>query len=427
MIENIQHHQESLPDRWQVLIVDDDPNGHVMPQRALNELTFRRRKVEVIDAFSTGEALKKLEENADIAVAVVDIILQTEDEGLRLVRTIREEMGNRLIRIILRSGEERKFPESRLIIDYDINGYTGRSEDSAKQFLISIITAFRSYEHLRTIYSLNKSLEEKVKDRTQALSDANLKLRSYISRLENDQEAGGKMQKKLLPDTLKTYGDCTFSSRIYTSMYLSGDFLDYFEIDEDRVGFYIADVSGHGISSAFITVLLKNFIDTQLENYWNEGDRLIFEPVRLAEKLNGEVLRENFGKYLTIFYGIIDRRNDTLSYTNCGQFPYPFLRTQNTTKSLSNAGTPVGLFLEPEFEEAEIKMSRDSTLLFISDGILEILSQASIKEKRGYIRSVFENAGVNLKQITEHLGLTNYYYYPDDITFLMVQRSGEDG
>ncbi len=427
MTEKIQAQYNSLPERWQVLLVDDDPEGHVLPRSVLENLSFMNKSVEVLDAYSAQEAVDILSQNPDIAVAVIDIILNSEQEGLQLVRTIRERLENHLIRIILRTGQEHNFPENHIIINYDINGYTGRNESSAKQLTTSIIAAFRSYRDLRTIYELNRSLEAKVQDRTQALSDANLKLRSYISRLENDQEAGGKMQQKLLPDTMKTFGDCTFSSRIYTSMYLSGDFLDYFEIDTDRVGFYIADVSGHGISSAFITVLLKNFIDTQLENYWNEGNPLIFKPARMAQRLNGEILRENFGKYLTIFYGIIDRRNNTLNYTNCGQFPYPLLREREKTIVLSDAGTPVGLFLDPEFLEGTVELAEQSSLLVISDGILELLPEASIKKKRNYIRTMFETDGSDLKVVTEKLGLSNYYYYPDDITFLMVQRGGGDG
>ncbi|MCF7949135.1 MAG: serine/threonine-protein phosphatase, partial [Spirochaetia bacterium] len=214
---------------------------------------------------------------------------------------------------------------------------------------------------------------------------------------------------------------------IYTSMYLSGDFLDYFEIDADRVGFYMADVSGHGISSAFITVLLKNFVDTQLENYWNEGDQLIMRPYLIVKKLNSEILRENFGKYLTIFYGVLDQKRNTLRYTNCGQFPYPLLRENGKVKPLEPAGTPVGLFVEPEFMEEEIPVSKESALLIISDGILELLPQASVKEKRNLIRHFFSFPGINLQELTEQLGLSRQYSFPDDITFLMLKRSADNG
>ena len=123
MPDHQEYYSEALPvENWQVLIVDDDPEGHTIPGRALGNLKFRGRRVDILDAYSSEEALDLLTSNQDIAVAVIDVILRTEDEGLRLVRTIREELENHLIRIILRTAEDQKFPEYRIVIDYDING-----------------------------------------------------------------------------------------------------------------------------------------------------------------------------------------------------------------------------------------------------------------------------------------------------------------
>ncbi|MCF7949484.1 MAG: fused response regulator/phosphatase [Spirochaetia bacterium] len=386
------------------------------------------RKVEVLDAYSTSESLELFRQYNDIAVALIDIFVDKDPaSGLELVQKIRNELHNTQLRIILRSRLEGDQPQEELFVEYDINDYKEKGELTIEKLRTPIINAFRSFNDLQRITNLNNSLEKKVQERTRALSEANLKLRTYISRLENDQEAGGRMQQKLLPDTQKSFGDCTFASRIYTSMYLSGDFLDYFEIDADRVGFYMADVSGHGISSAFITVLLKNFVDTQLENYWNEGDQLIMRPYLLVKKLNSELLRENFGKYLTIFYGVLDQKRNTLRYTNCGQFPYPLLRENGKVNPLEPAGTPVGLFVEPEFMEEEIPVSKESALLIISDGILELLPQASVKEKRNLIRHFFSFPETDLQELTEQLGLSRQYSFPDDITFLMLKRSADNG
>ena len=425
--ENELTHEGSFPPSWKVLIVDDEEEVHLLTKMVLGDLVFKDRSVELMSAYSSQEALTLLYDNQDISVALIDIIMEYDTAGLDLVRTIRHELQNKLLRIILRTSIEGDNLQEQLFIDYDINDYKDKGELTAEKLRATVINAFRSYRDLREITELNNSLEAKVRDRTKALSEANLKLRSYISRLENDQEAGGRMQQKLLPDTQKSFGDCTFASRIYTSMYLSGDFLDYFEIDSERVGFYMADVSGHGISSAFITVLLKNFIDTQLENYWNEGDSLIMRPYLLVKKLNSEILRENFGKYLTIFYGVLDKKQNTLRYANCGQFPYPLLRQQGKIKPLEPAGTPVGLFVEPEFMEEQVQVSHESALLIISDGILELLPQASVKEKRNLIRHIFSRPGINLQELTEELGLSRQYSFPDDITFLMLKRSADNG
>src|SRR6056297_3149217 len=418
----------SSPGAWKVLVVDDEEEVHFRIKKVLSELVFMDRKVEVLSAYSAIESLELLRQHNDIAVALIDIFVDNDAaSGLALVQKIRKELHNTQLRIILRTRLEGDQPQEDLFVEYDINDYKEKGELTIEKLRTTLISAVRSYQDLRKITELNSSLEKKVQERTKALSEANLKLRTYISRLENDQEAGGRMQQKLLPDTKKSFGDCTFASRIYTSMYLSGDFLDYFEIDADRVGFYMADVSGHGISSAFITVLLKNFVDTQLENYWNEGDQLIMRPYLMVKKLNSEILRENFGKYLTIFYGVLDQKRNTLRYTNCGQFPYPLLREYGKVKPLESAGTPVGLFVEPEFMEEEISVCRESALLIISDGILELLPQASVKEKRNLIRHFFSFPEINLQDLTEQLGLSVQYSFPDDITFLMLNRSADYG
>lgn len=427
MSENELSRESSFPVTWKILIVDDDEEVHLCAKRVLENLVFKDRAVELLYAYTTRDAIKLLKEHDDIAVALIDIIMDHDKSGLQLVHTIRNDLKDLLLRIILRTGIDGLQLQEQLFVKYDINDYKEKSELNSEKLRATVISAFRSYQDLRKIADLNSSIDKKVQDRTRALSEANLKLRSYISRLENDQEAGGRMQQKLLPDTQKSFGDSTFSSRIYTSMYLSGDFLDYFEIDTDRVGFYMADVSGHGISSAFITVLLKNFIDTQLENYWNEGDSLILRPYLLVKKLNSELLRENFGKYLTIFYGVLDQKQNTLRYTNCGQFPYPLLRENGKIKPLEPAGTPVGLFVEPEFVEEHLSIGQESCVLIISDGILELLPQASIKEKRNLIRHIFSRPDINLQELTEQLGLSRQYSFPDDITFLMLKRSADYG
>ncbi|NIV97684.1 SpoIIE family protein phosphatase, partial [Candidatus Saccharibacteria bacterium] len=86
-----------------------------------------------------------------------------------------------------------------------------------------------------------------------------------LLRLREDEEAGRRLQFQLLPRDNQSFGDYQFSRKLWTSLYLSGDFVDYFYIDEDHLGFYIADVSGHGVPSAFVTVLLKSYMNRYLE------------------------------------------------------------------------------------------------------------------------------------------------------------------
>ena len=84
------------------------------------------------------------------------------------------------------------------------------------------------------------------------LETLNRELRQTLKYLEQDEKAGRRIQFQLLPEDNRTFGGYTFRRRLYPSTYLSGDFVDYFPIDDRHVGFYMADVSGHGAASAFV-------------------------------------------------------------------------------------------------------------------------------------------------------------------------------
>ncbi len=254
--------------------------------------------------------------------------MEKDLSGLELVEYIRDDLTNKNIRIILRTGQPGFAPEREVIINYDINDYKEKTELSAQKLFTSIISALRNYEYINEISELNNVLEQKVADRVAELNESNKKLKYTLDLLQEDQEAGRKMQNKLLPDPVLKIQDYQFSRHLYPSLTLSGDFLDYFEINEKYVGFYIADVSGHGVSSAIVTVLLKNFVDNALEKFRLENNPMILKPEAVCKRLNEELIRENFGKYLTMFYGIIDTETNRLYFTNCGQFPYPYYHTE---------------------------------------------------------------------------------------------------
>ncbi len=100
----------------------------------------------------------------------------------------------------------------------------------------------------------------------QELEEANRDLRDGIAELRADQRAGRKVQLRMLPEHDQVMIGLHVDHMIKPSLYLSGDFLDYFRISEDKVLVYIADVSGHGASSAFVTVLLKNLTNRLQRN-----------------------------------------------------------------------------------------------------------------------------------------------------------------
>ena len=218
---------------------------------------------------------------------------------------------------------------------------------------------------------LNEDLEEQVTNRTIELERSNLKLSRSLDMLEQDEKAGRMIQFNLLPDEIKDIGTYHFERYLAPSLYLSGDFVDYFSIDDDRIGFYMADVSGHGVSSAFITVFLQSFVHNNIENFKSKQDELILNPAKLLAKLNEELISQNSGKHITLFYGILSKNDNTLTYTNGGQFPLPILAHNNEVKTVTLPGSAVGLFAFSKYENSKMQLPDEFSLAIFSDGILK--------------------------------------------------------
>ena len=113
---------------WRILIVDDEPDVHRATELALKEVSIEGRQIEFVHAYSAQEARTRLAENTDLAVMLLDVVMETPDAGLQLIRHVREELGNRSLRVILRTGQPGYAPEIDTIRAYDINDYKTKSE-----------------------------------------------------------------------------------------------------------------------------------------------------------------------------------------------------------------------------------------------------------------------------------------------------------
>lgn len=143
--------REAGPKPWRVLIVDDEREVHAATLFALKGLNIAGRPLEFLQAFSAAEARGIMERTPDIAVVLLDVVMEREDAGLQLVRVIRDELGCTDTRIILRTGQPGYAPELEVIRDYDINDYKTKSELTRTRLVTSLTTAIRSYEQIRTV------------------------------------------------------------------------------------------------------------------------------------------------------------------------------------------------------------------------------------------------------------------------------------
>ena len=167
--------EEETPDSketqkpWKLLIVDDDPGVHAVTKLALSHLVFAGRAIEFISAFSSVEARQIIAFHPDAAVVLLDVVMESEEAGLELVRFIRDDLQNSAVRIILRTGQPGQVPEAKVVIDYDINDYKTKTELTSQRLFTAVITALRGFRDIHEIHATKRGLEQVAHATTQLL------------------------------------------------------------------------------------------------------------------------------------------------------------------------------------------------------------------------------------------------------------------
>lgn len=293
----------------------------------------------------------------------------------------------------------------------------------AADYLIKPLEDLAVLEHSvrRALERARLSLEnQRYRDQLEA---ANQELQASLNLLEEDQKAGRQVQMNMLPETPWRVDGLQFAHQIIPSLYLSGDFVDYFRLDEQRVAFYLADVSGHGASSAFITVLLK-FMTTRLLYESRRGGVLpAFKPSDVLMYINHSLLNCKLGKHVTMIGGIINEQAGTLTYSIGGHLPLPVMFSQGQAHYLTGRGLPVGLFAHASYEDHVIDLPESFSLTLLSDGILDLLPGDTLKEKEAVLPELITAAGGTLDGLRKTFGLAKLGEMPDDIALLVMSRN----
>jgi len=140
--------QAATPAPWRVLIVDDDVDVHVVTKFSLSNACFQGRRLSFLHAYSGEEALTTLRNNPDVALVLLDVIMETSDAGLRVANQIRSELKNELVRIVLRTGQPGQALEHSIILDYDINDFWCKTDLTTRKLFTTVISSLRNYSEL---------------------------------------------------------------------------------------------------------------------------------------------------------------------------------------------------------------------------------------------------------------------------------------
>ena len=213
-----------------------------------------------------------------------------------------------------------------------------------------------------------------------------------------DLPSAAELQKRLLPNPieLQNYSVETF---FQPSAYLSGDWFDYWKISDKEVMFYLADVSGHGVTSSLLTSWMAAFHGRAKT------------PRELIKKLNGMLVQENIEKHITMIAGILNLETHQLRWSSAGHYPPAIIFEPNQApKILHTSSFPLGLTEELEVEEYECVLNRHARFIICSDGALEPF-----------------NGGLNdqFTQLVYHLQNQSFEapeHVADDIAILSLRR-----
>jgi diguanylate cyclase len=262
---------QAVTDVWKVIIVDDEPSVHRATQLALKNFRFEGKPLSFFSAYSAEEAKQLIAvTHPDTTFILLDVVMETNDAGLRVVRYIREDLKNQQVRIVLRTGHPGEAPEESVIVNYDINDYKLKVELTRQRMITTAISALRSYrdiikieqqkvelnqalEHLqRTQSQLEEyayTLEMKVAERTVALEKANQEL--YL--LANLDGLTGVANRRCFDEYWQKQWQLLAERQQPLSLILID--IDYFKNYNDRYGHQAGDECLQKVAQGISNVL----------------------------------------------------------------------------------------------------------------------------------------------------------------------------
>lgn len=277
-----------------------------------------------------------------------------------------------------------------------------------------------AWEHCTDQQRLGECIA-RVLERAAAVSgQIRARLDQFGRELERDQRAGRRVQLGMLPPNPMAIDSYRLQHRILPSLILSGDFVDYFRVSDRHFAFYIADVAGHGASSAFVTVLLKNFSRRLRREY---RPAMLGNPAEILKWLNRELLDQHLDKHVALFIAVADLKEDRIRFANAGHYPPPVLVAGGQARSLELKGKPIGLFNSVRHETDSVRLKAGDRLVIFTDGVLDVLPDGALVEKERFVRhAVKDHEGIDALWSGLGLASGDSSHGPDDITCLRVAR-----
>jgi sigma-B regulation protein RsbU (phosphoserine phosphatase) len=215
-----------------------------------------------------------------------------------------------------------------------------------------------------------------------ALQDANERLERVNQRMQVDLEAAAAIQRSMLPEQLPSIEGVSCAWHLTPCDELAGDTLDLIQLDDDHLGMYVLDVSGHGVPAALLSVALHHWLSPDpdrsvLRSIGPRTEVVIESPSAVAKELNTQFpMDPRTSQYFTVIYGILSVSRRQFRYVTAGH-PAPIhVPASAPTYQTKSAGTPIGFFPQTQYETRTLDLDLGDRIYLFSDGLPELENEA---------------------------------------------------
>ena len=383
-----------------ILSVDDELDLEVLLTQYFRR-QIRKGEYEFAFAHNGLEALQKLLETPDFDIILSDINMP-EMDGLTLLAKV-NELKNPAMKCIMVSAYG------------DMDNIRSAMNKGAFDFATKPID----------LDDLSRTIEKAI-EQVRYIRESQQE-HNQLESIKNDLAIAGEIQQTILPRSFPPFPELTEVVDIYASMTpakdVGGDFYDYFQIDDERIGLVIADVSGKGVPASLFMAVSRTLLRATALRGVSSAECLTY-----ANKL---LCKESLDSmFVTVFYGIYHYKTGMMDYTNAGHNPPYLLRGGRTVECLPVASNfVVGVFDDIEFESNTLTFGIGDTLLLYTDGVTEAFNdkreQFSESNLQDILASMHESSSAK-EVVTSVLQSVKIFSgdYPqsDDITLLSLQR-----
>ncbi len=387
-----------------VLVVDDDAMNRVMLSRLLT-----REGYAVTEANDGAAALELVDKHA-FDLVLLDVMMPGID-GLQVLETLRKTRSVAELPIIMATAEDSSRDVVRAL-------KLGANDYVTKPLDFSVVLA-----RVQTHLSLKRAKEE---------------LEATNARMKKDLEAAAKVQRALMPNSLPKVLDFSFVWNFVPCDELGGDILDVFQLDEDNIGLYLLDVSGHGVRAALLSVTLNRLLAQMAEGSLQfeeagggQTERQLLSPAEVAAGLNTRFQMDaspGAVQYFTFLYGILNTNTSIFRYVSAGH-PGPIqVRTDGKSILHPQEGFAIGWFPDSTYQEFVIELKPGDRLYLYSDGILEAMnSEDELFGPERVVEALEERKNLTLQGSVEELVECGRQWsgvagFADDVSILALER-----